>query len=83
MPPKSQAQSAPVAPPASSAAPQEGQSSEDTSVKALLAQTITQVEAVFASTANKPRLRAINVQRLKAEYLKTKYNVELKLPPRD
>lgn len=47
--------------------------------KALLAQTIAKLEKVIQATPNQPRIRAIEINRIKAEYLKTKYNVEIKL----
>jgi hypothetical protein len=37
------------------------------------------IEAVTAATALKPRQRASEIYRIKAEYLKARYNVELKL----
>ncbi len=56
----------------------QGLAEDENSGKVLLSQTVTQIEAAFAATANKPRQRALELQRIKAAYLKTKYNVELK-----
>lgn len=50
-----------------------------TDSKALLSKTILKLEKVIQATANKPRMRAIEINRVKAEYIKEKYNVEIKL----
>lgn len=57
--------------------------SADASAKAFLAQTITRIEAAFAATASNPHLRAGEIHKIRAEYLKAKYNVEVKSSPHD
>jgi hypothetical protein len=47
--------------------------------KLLLNQTIAKLQKVITATSSQPRIRSIEMNRIKAEYLKTKYNVEIKL----
>ena len=58
---------------------QDANGAESTDSKALLTQTIAKLEKVIANTPSQPRIRAIEIHRIKAEYLKTKYNIEIKL----
>ena len=52
---------------------------ESADSKVLLTQTIAKLEKVIANTPNQTRIRANEIHRIKAEYLKTKYNIEIKL----
>ncbi|HPR09897.1 MAG TPA: hypothetical protein PLT04_05010 [Candidatus Saccharibacteria bacterium] len=47
--------------------------------KQVVSDAAARIEAVTAATALKPRQRASEIYRIKAEYLKARYNVELKL----
>lgn len=56
------------------------QPSDAQSIKQLTSEAAVKIEAANAATATNPRRRAAEIYRIKAEYLKMRYNVELKLP---
>jgi len=57
--------------------------SEGGDAKALLTQTIAKIEKVIQATSAQPKERSTEINLIKAEYLKAKYNVEIKLQQQD